>query len=237
MSIYLKDAGGIVEAFHELGFLRKTVDKSLLAKNVKVIISSFSDGSFNFERINNERFLEELREFLYEQPFQIPSRMTFLGKAIMTVFSICNGLDKEFDIIANTKPYVEDILGNPSTNPAKDTIIDQVKSTFFQVIPAARKVFTLVDQLESGDIRIQPSKSFEKRILQQQTAQTRKIVLSVFGTGVFISGTQIMLQNQTAGVMMMIGGGAFTLLQARGMPARRKRRAHPRPPFMNGSND
>ncbi|MBM7655649.1 hypothetical protein [Neobacillus cucumis] len=146
-------------------------------------------------------------------------------------------MDKEFDIVANTKPYVEDILGNPSANPAKDTVIDQVKNTFFQVIPAARKVFTLVDQFESGDIRIQPSKSFEKRILQQQNTQTRKIVLSVFGTGVFISGTQIMLQNQTAGVMMMIGGGAFTLLQARGIPARRRRRTHPRPPFMNGSND
>lgn len=46
--------------------------------------------------------IEELRAFLYEQPFQIPSRTTFLGMAIMTVFSICKGLDNEFDIVSTT---------------------------------------------------------------------------------------------------------------------------------------
>ncbi|MEH7414432.1 lipopolysaccharide core heptose(II) kinase RfaY [Neobacillus drentensis] len=232
MSIYLKDAGGIVEAFHELGFLKKNADRSLLAQNIKVILSGFSEGSFNFEKISNNGFLEELREFLYEQPFQIPSRMTFLGKAIMTVFSICRGLDKDFDIVANTKPYVEDIMESNSANPAKDTAIDQVKNMFFQVIPAARKVFTLINQLESGELRIQPSKSFEKKILNQQSAQTRKIVLAVLGAGILIAGSQILSQNQTLGVVMMAGGGLFTLLQARMRPNTKRIRVHPRPPFV-----
>ncbi|MBT2657207.1 AarF/ABC1/UbiB kinase family protein [Bacillus sp. ISL-18] len=236
MSIYLKDAGGMVEAFNELGFLRKNADKGALAKNVKFILSGFSNGSFNIEKINNESFLEELREFLYEQPFQIPSRMTFLGKAIMTVFSICNGLDKDFDIAANTKPYVEDIMDSNRSNPARETVIDQVKNTLFQVIPTARKLFTLVEQFESGEIRIQPSKSFEKQILNHQAGETRKIVLAVLGTGVLIAGSQINMQNETAGLIMMVGGGLFTLLQVSKRPSSRRRRAHPRPPFIEEKN-
>ncbi|MGG3466100.1 AarF/UbiB family protein [Neobacillus pocheonensis] len=228
MSIYLKDAGGIVEAFDELGFLRKNADKSALSKNIKVVLAGFSDGRFNIEKLKNDGVLEELREFLYEQPFQIPSRMTFLGKAILTVFSICNGLDKDFDIIASTKPYVEDIMNNGEANSAKETVLEQVKSTFLKVIPASRKVLTLVDQLESGEIRLQPSKAFEKKILDQQAFQTRKIVFAILGVGLMISGAQIFAANDLAGIIMMVSGGLMTILQAGKKASPRRRRPHPK---------
>ncbi|MBO0962198.1 AarF/ABC1/UbiB kinase family protein [Neobacillus sp. MM2021_6] len=235
MSIYLKDGSGIVEAFDELGFLRKHADKTVLVKNVKIILSSFSEGSFSIEKMNNEGFLEELREFLYEQPFQIPSRTTFLGKAIMTVFSICNGLDKNFDVVANTKPYVEDLMSGNTANAstAKENVLDQVKNTLLQVIPTSRKLFHFVDQLESGELRIQPSKTFEKNILNNQALQTRKIVLAVFGTGLLISGSQMFADNQLAGILLMVSGGLLTIFQAGTRTSvRRRRRTHPRPPFM-----
>lgn len=231
MSIYLKDAGGIVEAFHDLGFLRKKADKSALTKNVKVILTGFSEDGFKIEKINNEGFLEEMREFLYEQPFQIPSRTTFLGKAIMTVFSICNGLDKDFDIIANTKPYVEDIMSSEAFNPAKETVLDQVKNTFLKVIPTSRKVFNLIDQLESGEMRIHPSKSFEKNIIGQQAFQTRKIVFAIFGTGLMIAGAQLIPTNQVAGIVMMCFGGLITLAQAGTGTGTGKKRRRPHPSF------
>jgi predicted unusual protein kinase regulating ubiquinone biosynthesis (AarF/ABC1/UbiB family) len=231
MSIYLKDAGGIVEAFNDLGFLRKKADKSALTKNVKVILTGFSEDGFKIEKINNEGFLEELREFLYEQPFQIPSRTTFLGKAIMTVFSICNGLDKDFDIIANTKPYVEDIMSSEAFNPAKETVLDQVKTTFLKVIPTSRKVFNLIDQLESGEMRIHPSKSFEKNIIGQQAFQTRKIVFAIFGTGLVIAGAQLITTNQLTGIVMMCFGGLITLAQAGTGTGTGKKRRRPHPSF------
>jgi len=228
MSIYLKDASGIVEAFNDLGFLRKKADKSALAKNVKVILTGFSEDGFKIDKINNEGFLEEMREFLYEQPFQIPSRTTFLGKAIMTVFSICNGLDKDFDIIKNTKPYVEDIMSSDAVNPAKETVVDQIKTTFLKVIPTSRKVFNLIDQLESGEIRIQPSKAFEKRIIEQQGFQSRKIVLAIFGTGLLIAGAQLFTGHQIVGISMMCIGGLITISQVSGASGtKRRKRPHP----------
>ena len=228
MSIYLKDASGIVEAFNDLGFLRKKADKSTLTKNVKVILTGFSEDGFKIDKITNEGFLEELREFLYEQPFQIPSRTTFLGKAIMTVFSICNGLDKDFDIIKNTKPYVEDIMSSDAVNPAKETVLDQIKNTFLKVIPTSRKVFNLIDQLESGEIRIHPSKAFEKNITEQQAFQTRKMVLAIFGTGILIAGAQLVTGHQLVGISMMCFGGLITLFQAGGASGKkRRRRPHP----------
>jgi predicted unusual protein kinase regulating ubiquinone biosynthesis (AarF/ABC1/UbiB family) len=235
LAIYLKDAGGIVEAFGDLGFLRKKVDKALLTKNVKVILANFSQGGFNVNNLNNDGFLEELREFLYQQPFQIPSRTTFLGKAIMTVFSICKGLDNNFDMISVTKPYVEEMMKSDEVSAGKDTIVDQVKNTFLKVIPASRKLFTVIDQLESGELRIHPSKAFEKNIIQQQAFQSRKIVFALFGTGLLIAGAQILSESHQAGMIMMVSGAVITLLQTVRKTATKKRR-HRRHPFLKAKN-
>lgn len=229
IAIYLKDAGGIVEAFDDLGILRKQTDKAALMKHVRVILSGFADGGFNIKNLQKEEILEELREFLYQQPFQIPSRTTFLGKAIMTVFSICNGLDEKFDLVALTMPYVEDMMKGETVNPAKDTVLDQIKKTFLNVIPSFQKVIRLIDQLESGEMRISPPKLFEKSFYEQQTYQTRKIVLALFGTGLIISGAQIVEQNNVIGIGLMVVGGLMTLIQAirTGRVRRRSRRRHP----------
>jgi predicted unusual protein kinase regulating ubiquinone biosynthesis (AarF/ABC1/UbiB family) len=235
LSIYLKDAGGIVEAFDDLGFLRKKADKALLSKNVKVILANFSDGGLNVNNLNNSGFLEELREFLYEQPFQIPSRTTFLGKAIMTVFSICKGLDDHFDMISLAKPYVEDMMKSDEVSAGKETMLDQVKNIFLKVIPASRKIFTVIDQLESGEIRIKPSKAFEKNIIEQQAFQNRKIVFALFGTGLLIAGAQILHESHRAGMIMMVSGVIITLLQTVRKTATKKRR-HRRHPFLKAKN-
>ncbi|WP_462411198.1 ABC1 kinase family protein [Neobacillus sp. Marseille-QA0830] len=231
MDIYLKDAGGITDDLEQLGFLRKNTEKSTLKKSVNVVLSGFSEGQFNYDAINNEVFLESMREFLYEQPFQIPTRMTFFGKAVMTVISICNGLDREFDIIASTKPFVEDVIASESSRPAKASVVNQVKETFLKIIPATRKFALLVDQLESGDIRVQPSKAFERKIIMQQSSQTNKMILAVFGTGLLIAGSQILQPYQTPGLIMMAFGGFLTLIQVIRKPGKKRRRPHPKPPF------
>ncbi|MEH7106421.1 ABC1 kinase family protein [Bacillus sp. JJ1764] len=234
MAIYLKDAGGIAAALADLRFLRKNADKSLLTKNIKAVLSSFADGNFNIDKLSNEVFLEEMREFLYEQPFQIPSKTTFLGKAIATVYSLCNGLDKDFDIIALTKPFVEDLMTSNAVNPAKDTVIEQVKNTLLNILPSSRKVMNMIDQLESGEMRINPSKSFEKKLMEQQENQTRKLVMALFGTGLLISGAQLFSHSEVAGMVMMVVGGFITILQAgKGSGRRRRRPPHPRPPQFN----
>jgi predicted unusual protein kinase regulating ubiquinone biosynthesis (AarF/ABC1/UbiB family) len=227
MSVYLKDAGGLVEAFNKLGFLRKHADKSALTKNVKVILENLTDEGFNFNNLDKEEFLLEMREFLYQMPFQIPSQTTFLGKAIITVFSICNGLDKNFDFVGIAKPFVKDMMDEDDSEDsfARDTIIDQVKNVFLNVIPSTRKVLNVIDQLESGELRFKPSLSFENKMINQQSRNTKRIINSIFGTGLLISGTLILSEEQTIGIALMIFGSLTTLIQTRDKGERKRRRS------------
>lgn len=226
MAFYLKDATGLVEAFAGLGFLKKGADKASLIKNVKRILTSFSDEGFDVNALNDESFLEELREFLYTQPFQIPSRTTFLGKAIVTVYSICKGLANDFDFITMAKPFVEDMMKNEGGSKGRDTVLNEVKSIFKQIIPTSRRILTVIEQLESGNITMTPSKSYEKRMRDQQSSNNRKIILAIFGSGTLIAGAQILDLSQPIGATMMGVGALITLLQVVRKTST-KRRRHP----------
>lgn len=226
MSVYLKDTNGVVESLDGLGFLRKNADKVALSKNVNMLLSNFNGSSFDMKQLNNEDFLEEMREFLYQQPFQIPARSTFLGKAIITVFSICMGLDSKFDLISLAKPYVEDMMKSDGSNVGKDTIVDEVKNIALNILPASRKIFSAINQLEAGELRVRPSVAFENKIMSQQDANNKKLIFAIFGVGLLIAGTQVLDYNLEAGVGLMVFGSVVTLAQAvRKSHSRRRRRA------------
>ncbi|AGK55351.1 ABC1 kinase family protein [Bacillus sp. 1NLA3E] len=224
LGIYVKDFSGVVEALDGLGFLRKKANKTVLTKNIKVILENFSDGSFDFNKIDQGDFLEELRDFLYQQPFQIPSRTTFLGKAIITVFSLCKGLDEKFDFIAMAKPYVEDMMNSETSNVGKETIIDQVKESLLKVIPTSKKVFTLIDQVQSGELRVKPSVAFENKIINQQDMNNKKIIYAILGTGLLLSGTQLLDYSFRVGVSFMIVGSLITVIQLMRKSTTKRRR-------------
>jgi predicted unusual protein kinase regulating ubiquinone biosynthesis (AarF/ABC1/UbiB family) len=159
-------------------------------------------------------FSHELREFLYSQPFQVPARTVFLGKALNTLIGLCFGLDPEFSLVKVAKPYVNQMFGNDEEKSTTGLIIDQAKETFFDLIAVPKKVNRLVDGLESGTLKVNISKGFEQRILEHQTGLNQKIINSIIGSGLLISGS-VLLEgtNHQLGLGFMAVGGLILILQ------------------------
>ncbi len=192
LALFKKDTDQMVIAFENLGFLRPHADKQTLAKGLKLILANlFEDPSLN--KINSEEFLLELREFMYSQPFQIPARTLFLGKSLLTIIGICGGLNPQQDLIKTLRPYAEELLsgvesGNGSQGFAQGFILDQAKKTLSEVITLPERLNRLITGLEVGEIRIQPSRSFELNLLQSQRDQASRIVRAIFSSGFLIAG-------------------------------------------------
>jgi len=192
LALFKKDTDQMVIAFEKLGFLRPQADKLTLAKGLKLILAKvFNDPSLN--KVNSEDFLLELREFMYSQPFQIPARTLFLGKSLLTIMGICGGLNPQLDLIKTLRPYAEELLsGNESGNGTQDFILDQAKKTLSEFITLPEKLNRLITGLEVGEIRIQPSRSFELTLLQNQREQAKRIVRAIFSSGFLISGASLL---------------------------------------------
>ncbi|HEX3033047.1 MAG TPA: AarF/UbiB family protein, partial [Bacillota bacterium] len=212
VALFKKDAGGVVEAFDALGFLRPHADRSTLHKSVHLMLASLFGETPDLGRLDFTELYLELRELVYSQPFQIPAETTFLGKALITIFGLCNGLDPRFDLMEAVSPFIKDMFVSEDTGGVAGQIFEQIKTTALELVAFPEKVNRFIEGVETGEVRFQPSRSFEQRMLEQQARQTNRIVRAVLASGLIISGAQLMEQYYLPGVALLVAGGAAALL-------------------------
>lgn len=224
MAIFKKDADEMIAVFEHLGFLRPHANKTTLSKSLKLILATVFEDP-NLKTINSEEFLLELREFMYSQPFQLPAQTLFLGKALLTIMGICNGLNPKLDLVKTLRPYAEDLLsGEKTENSKQGFILDQAKKTLTEVITLPEKLNRFLTGLELGDVRIQPSRSFESNLLQNQSQQASRIVRAILSSGFLISGSVLL-----EGPLFKVGIVALTLSGLMFLSLMRTKRTGSRP--------
>jgi predicted unusual protein kinase regulating ubiquinone biosynthesis (AarF/ABC1/UbiB family) len=212
LNVYKKNAPGIVNSFDSMGFLRPSADKNTLIKSVTFLLKNLFEDQSGFNTIDIEELGHDLRELMISQPFQIPSGTLFLGKALATTVGICNGLDKNFDMVKAASPFIKDVLSGESETSGQGIFIDQAKKTLTTLIVLPEKLNTFIEGIQSGEIRLQPAKSFERNLLEQQEQQFRKVILAILTSGLILSGS-ILLNGEfvTIGKVLMVLGGLLIL--------------------------
>ncbi len=216
VGIFKKDAAAIIEAFDRLGFLRQNVDRSILLKSIRIMLSNFYGDTVAIGQVDFNELALELRELLYSQPFQLPAQTTFLGKALITVFGLCNGLDDEFQLFQAVTPYIEEVLQPEAGIGDGNMIYDQAKKTLLEVIKMPEKVNRFIDGVESGEIRVHLTRSFEQRLFEQQVYLTNRIVFAVLAVGFVIAGSQLLSTFYEPGIALIGFGSISALLLLRG---------------------
>lgn len=110
------DPEELSQALQEMGFIKPAANLLSLQKAISIFLVELK--GVQFEELGNlqiDKFLEELREFIYSEPFQIPAHYTFLGRAIGTLSGIAAGLDPNLNILSVVKPYAKQVLGQDFT--------------------------------------------------------------------------------------------------------------------------
>ncbi|CAM3945990.1 AarF/ABC1/UbiB kinase family protein [Mesobacillus zeae] len=222
MAVYLKDAPGAIDALNRLRFLRRNADLEVLSRNL----------TFLFEQINGEKadltFLtsgensEELRDFLYSQPFQLPANTTFLGKAIGTVYGLCKGLDPEVDLIQTAKPYIEDVMSGDLRGNVFSNILDEGKNILKGIIPTTKKFISVVDKMDGGNLRVKLSGSFEKKLIDMQNKNTQRIISSIIGAVFFL--TAAIMWNEVNHIVSYVLGTFGLVIMMSQLKDRKSRR-------------
>ncbi|WP_238323063.1 ABC1 kinase family protein [Gorillibacterium massiliense] len=226
MAVYLKDSKGAIDALFDLGFLRKNADVDVLSKSLTVLFEQIMGGKVQVDYLGDEAMLEEFREFLYSQPFQLPSNTTFLGKAAITVYGLCSALDKDFDFIENGKPYIEDIMTDDLKSSTFKNILGQGKQFLKGIIPSTKKFVSAIEKIDSGSLKVKLPSEFEERLIETQIRNTSRIVSTIIGAVLFITGAQWMGgQHQDVSPYLMALGGLMMLLQMRSKSSKMSRRA------------
>ncbi|SET40586.1 AarF/ABC1/UbiB kinase family protein [Paenibacillus sp. NFR01] len=191
MAVYLKDAHGAIDALNRLKFLRRNADLEVFARNLTLLFEQINGDTFDLDFVTSGDNVEELRDFLYSQPFQLPANTTFLGKALGTVYGLCLGLDPEFDLIRTAKPYVEEVMRGDLRGSAISKVVNEGKNLLKGIIPTTKKFISAVDKMDSGNLRVKLSSSFEKKLITTQNKNTQRIIATIIGAVFFLTAANL----------------------------------------------
>lgn len=173
--------------------------------------------SINFEDIR--ALTDEFRDLLYDMPFQVPQNIIFLGRAVGILSGMCTGLDPQFNLWEHLAPYARKIISE-ETADGFPPILQQLETFGKALLTTPRKVDTLLNRLESGQIAVRTPE------LAQQGQRLEHALYQVAGgvtfSALLLGGIQYHLAGQEtfAGILLVGAGLNFLWLLLNG---RRKR--------------
>ena len=206
------NAEEVSHALRALGFIKPVANLLRLQKAIALFLNALQD--MRFEEIGNlqiDGLLEELREFIYSQPFQIPVHYTFLGRAVGTLSGIATGLDPNMNILAVIKPYAKQVLGEDFSP------LQLVWQKTKNVIMAGVEIPPLLEQTLrdfcAGDVEVKVEMGPVLRQLRFQETLANRLMWTILlaATGI---GTSIVWSNgqESLAIVLLYIMGVFALL-------------------------
>lgn len=195
-ALFSRDATSLVERLGELGFIRSGTDTEGFVRAVSALLGrlDMDDPAKALSALEN--YADELRDFMYEQPFQLPASVAFLGKAVATVTGICRRLNPDIDFVVELTPLAQDLLGGEGEQGGLSGLLSQLKDMGGDIMPALGQLPGLVERASSGKLAVRLSRSQEALLVDAQRRSSDRMARSLLGAALFVPGT---LSGMTVG--------------------------------------
>ncbi|MEA4925979.1 MAG: AarF/ABC1/UbiB kinase family protein [Syntrophomonadaceae bacterium] len=176
----------VVSYLKRIGFLRYDADNELVARAVGVFLEEALGAGVDLYSADFSGLLNDLEQLLYEQPFQIPAKFTFLGRALGTLYGLCIGLDPNINFLDESKPYLEGLAKGEKS--IWNTVKDKAAlwgSSLVEIPPLAEKVLS---RMERGELSLKlPLSSLDDSINTNTRAKKGTSWAIIFGFTILTS--------------------------------------------------
>ncbi|MBB4824695.1 ubiquinone biosynthesis protein [Sporosarcina luteola] len=102
------DTDGMIETFSDMGILPDDLDMRSFKRDLDTLQTKYYDVSLN--EIHLGTIFMELFQVAYHHHVQIPSEISILGKAILTMEGLISELDPDFSIMKAVEPFGEKLM-------------------------------------------------------------------------------------------------------------------------------
>lgn len=183
----------VVYYLKQVGFVRRGADSELLARAVGQFLEQILGSGINLLNDDMGALLEDLEELLYEQPFQIPAKFTFMGRALGTLYGLCIGLDANISFLDAAKPYLKQFMPEEAR---PWTIIKEKGAAWgnamVEVPPLLEKVLR---RAESGNLELKLPLGKLTEALEQNTQASYAIAWGIAFGAALISSVYLYTHN------------------------------------------
>ena len=171
IAVVSQDAERMVKSFVEIGAILPGADLKRLEEVMRILFQQFwgktMDELRSMDHREMHRVAYQFRDVMYENPFQIPENLIYLGRCIAILSGMCTGLYPGFNLFQELLPFGEKLLAEETQNRGVQYWIEQAVDIGRKLIALPSRFDRLLSDLESGKIEVQ-TKPAKTQIQQNQ---------------------------------------------------------------------
>jgi predicted unusual protein kinase regulating ubiquinone biosynthesis (AarF/ABC1/UbiB family) len=199
-----KDAGRVVRAYQGAGVLLPGADLARLEQVEGELLERYSGLSFREAQQRAmsewEGLAREYRDILYEMPFQLPTDLLFVGRAIAILFGISTSLDPDFDPWRAVEPFARQMASEEVKRDWRGLLAELEKMTRL-VLSLPGQADRFFGQATRGELTVRTSWSREDtRTLRRVETAVNQLTGAVIFAALFLAAVAIYV-TQGGGVV------------------------------------
>jgi predicted unusual protein kinase regulating ubiquinone biosynthesis (AarF/ABC1/UbiB family) len=202
LGIATRDAPRVVRAIDAAGWLLPWANRGEIERAATKVFARYWGISLsdiqNLDVNEMRGFMSEFRSLIYQAPFQIPSDLLFLGRALGILSGLAMQIDANFNIFEAAAPFAQQLLADESDN-LRQEVLQQVVDTGLALVRMPKQFDRMADLLASGDLRVTINE--QDRLLHELTRLNQaaaRIPWAILAMGSFLGSILLLAIDQTA---------------------------------------
>jgi predicted unusual protein kinase regulating ubiquinone biosynthesis (AarF/ABC1/UbiB family) len=200
LGIATRDAPRVVRAIDNAGWLLPSADRHEIERAATKVFARFWGISLseiqNLDLNEVRGFLSEFRVLIYQAPFQIPSDILFLGRALGILSGLAMQIDPHFNVFEAAAPFAQQLIAEES-GTLRQELVQQITETGLALVRMPRQFDRIADLLNSGDLRV--TINDQDRLLYQLDRMNRSLMRvpwAIMSMGLFLGAVILLAVNQ-----------------------------------------
>lgn len=218
-AVLKKDTNEVIDTLTSMGLIETVPDMTPVKRMMKFVLDKFTEKPIDVKAF--EQMKSEVYELFEQQPFRLPSKMTYILKSLTTLDGIARILDPEYNFTTASQPFVKSITLSKGKGSALTELARQAKSfiTYKLNQPSGTELLLrrLEERMEQGELRVLVRSIESDRALKRIHLGVRCLIYTCISGFTLLSGVVLLVgaSGAYAGwaiAILMLSGFSFIAL-------------------------
>ena len=213
-----RDVPAALVDMQKLGFILPGTDTRPLERALYILIDRYYGLSVReFASIDIDEMIAmayELRDIIYEFPFQIPIDFVLLARATGILEGLCAGLDPDFNGFIVAEPYVKQLMTMELAGESlTDQVVREVQGLFSLVWRLPRELEQFLTEGTRGnlEVRVAPTREMNRLVGRLERSVNRLTEIIAFA-GFLLAGVLLLIAGWRELGLFLLGWAVLTAL-------------------------
>ena len=215
IGVALRDPHRLVQSMLGAGWLLPSADVTEIERAVDKVFAEYwgiTMGELrNLDLNEARRWVSEFRQLLYQMPFQFPSNVLFLARAMGILSGLATTIDPEFNVFDAAEPFARSMLVEDGET-ALDAFVARVVEIGAAVTRLPTQMERLIGATLRGDVRVNLAGSDAlMREMRALNASLRRLINTLIFAAFLLAGVLLQINGYPQAGAWAIGLAVLVL--------------------------